>query len=375
MAAWVKSLDDPTVRLPNRQRANVFASWRAGRCWLFSYGSHFPLAVPLAGGAVLLNGDLYSMTTSSHQRLVRDALADRPTVIVPWSAMRGAGVWPETVRLITVEPDRYDFSLVSADCPPRGVVPEVDDVASWGGQAVRRDPRDGRLFVREEWCGEFSAPMSGELMGYTRQWRQAVVKLPNGRYQWHTVTHWLGDSVFTAMRSDGDIGWYISSFDRQESPPLYFLSRLPRESYTIADALEALKPESVATAEMLGRSVSRQGDMFAIPMDVTRRGLQRLGAQFVRRAVSIDVDGRREVSARSLLGTAHTASEVATLPDGAQFARGCLYHYPEIVGQWWRTGDHARRRMGDGKQWHLIARNAVPVQKTGGQSPRQRRAS
>jgi hypothetical protein len=38
------------------------------------------------------------------------------------------------------------------------------------------------------------------------------------------------------------------------------------------------------------------------------------------------------------------------------YARGCMYH---DVGAW-RERDHARIKLGDGKTWHLIAKNTVP---------------
>lgn len=73
-------------------------------------------------------------------------------------------------------------------------------------------------------------------------------------------------------------------------------------------------------------------------------------------------DYTRDVTGSALYGTAHTATEVATLPDGRQFARGVLYHEPAVIGQT-RARDHARRPLG--RQWHLVARNTVPVSGTG----------
>jgi hypothetical protein len=69
------------------------------------------------------------------------------------------------------------------------------------------------------------------------------------------------------------------------------------------------------------------------------------------------IDGRDV----SLLGTAHTATHVCTMPDGTQYGRGTMYHDPALMGED-RERDHARRKMGDGKTWHLIVKNTVPVQ-------------
>ena len=256
-----------------------------------------------------------------------------------------------------------------------------------------------------------------------------AVRLIDGKYHWHDVRHWLGDAVFTAMHN-GERAYFISSFDRQESRPLYFLSQLPGPAATVDQAIESLAPESVHTARDMGREVVRQGDMFAIPTNVTERQLRALGATFERRKVTVTpnayaqerIDARnailsvaatmrpmpddwqeqnawrdelvsrfvdeypnlstydltsygwrdrlkpyrpagwevtRRVSGTALYGTAHTATEVATLPDGRQYARGAMYHEPAVIGEVWRERDHARRPLG--KQWHLIARNTVPV--------------
>ncbi len=233
---------------------------------------------------------------------------------------------------------------------------------------------------------------------------------------------------------------FISSFDRAERVPLYFLSQLPHPVGTVDEAIDALAPESVKTARELGREVVRQGDLFAIPMDVTTRQLRKQSAQFVRRHVTVEWVGwakqaiaqqktidavkrtmppppvrqygsnelwrkwcdesdawldelakrcaaqypevsevwpdgatrhdmrptkpsrkwhtRREVEAMPLMGTAHTASEVATMPNGLQYVRGCLFHDPAVINET-RRPDHARRPLG--KRWYLIARNTVPV--------------
>jgi hypothetical protein len=64
----------------------------------------------------------------------------------------------------------------------------------------------------------------------------------------------------------------------------------------------------------------------------------------------------------SLLGTAHTATHVVTMPDGTQYARGTMYHDPALMGED-RERDHVRRKLGDGKTWYLVQKNTVPVQK------------
>lgn len=63
---------------------------------LYSYGHHFPLALRLSE-LYLINADKYSITTSAHQALAIHFLV--PNVQVPFSALRGAGISPERVKI------------------------------------------------------------------------------------------------------------------------------------------------------------------------------------------------------------------------------------------------------------------------------------
>lgn len=124
---------------------------------------------------------------------------------------------------------------------------------------------------------------------------------------------------------------------------------------TVEDAYAALKPLEVVKAGYTETPVTRQGDVFAVETLYTTGELKSMGARILKRtdALKADVSGtvarvdelKRE--AIRLHGTNHEASEVATLPDGRMFARGCLYHNPDR-----RRADHARRRIGNGKAWH-----------------------
>lgn len=204
----------------------------------------------------------------------------------------------------------------------------------------------------------------------------------DGVYRWETSHHWLGESLvkgsirtslFTVCPSckgqstnwrsddrctacDGARGkhsvrtrtaYFLSGFDHAERRPLYFLCELPkavRPPKTIAEAYQLLKPEAVVLAEGMGRSITRQGDIFAIQLGAgtTMRSLRKAGATFVKRG--------------NLLRTNHEATEVGYLPDGTTVARGIMYHNPRG-----RDPDHGRRRMQDG--WHVIIKNTVPTTK------------
>lgn len=191
---------------------------------------------------------------------------------------------------------------------------------------------------------------------------------------------------------------YISGYDANEDPPLYFLARLPHEVTTYAEAIEALKPRSVKLAEAQGLRVRRQGDMFAIPTTWRSHDLRAMGAVFStnvtinRRmprvssmarwtimisgdevpAESVESAEAREIEyltvthsrRRGLYGTAHTATELAYLPDGTMFARGRIEHDPRGVREEGRDPDHQPLPL-PGKTWWLVAKNTVPIQERG----------
>ena len=51
-------------------------------------------------------------------------------------------------------------------------------------------------------------------------------------------------------------------------------------------------------------------------------------------------------------------------PDGTTYARGTMYHEPDIINDL-RPADHARVKLAD-KTWHLVVRNTVPRQRQDG---------
>lgn len=140
-----------------------------------------------------------------------------------------------------------------------------------------------------------------------------------------------------------DQRYFISGFDSNESPPLYFCARLPHKVETYDEAIEALKPNSVKIAEKKGLDVLRQGDMFAIPTKYSTRDLKKMGAHITTPMFS------------GLYGTVHITEKTARLPDGTEFGRGFLYHRPRG-----RTPDHHDLPLSDAK-WYLIVKNTVPV--------------
>ena len=171
---------------------------------LFSYGRHFPMALPIPGGW-LFNGDRYSVTTTRHQGEARSAARRHggQVCIIPFSALHEA--IPETGHNYRWT---EDFKLIDITEDETREVPYTDE--------------DGQEQIRYE--------------------------------------HLLGSALFEYQ---GD--YFLSSTDPNGKwGRNYFLTKLTRAASTVADAYESLKPEAVKAAEAEGVEVKRQGEYFFI---------------------------------------------------------------------------------------------------------------
>lgn len=406
--------DRPNFRA---RRDNMFGEDGA----LYSYGHHFELARPLRTdpsdrdyvSAWLLNADRYSVTTTRHQSTVRNVLArtGRPMILLPYDALSSAGIDRDTIRPVDVTEDGWERIPHRSTTRPEGarmvthnvtkMVDLTDDelaavvdkrnadaVEEWETRKRWADEADEGNNYWRTWLENNPEPrrytiddlqpwdrQEHRVVGTRDQWyvgrgSNPLTRQDDGTWTWETTRHWLGASLFRAAVRTGPTrrhrrwAYFLSAFDEQESTPLYFLAELPRDARptTVAEAVEALKPEVVKVAEIMGRDVTRQGDIFAVPMPgLDKRALRKAGATFERRKANTYHVGRwssHGSPTAALLGQNHYATEVARMPDGTTYARGTLWHDPL-----WRAPDHARRRMGDGKTWHLIVKNTVPVAK------------
>lgn len=162
----------------------------------------------------------------------------------------------------------------------------------------------------------------------------------------------LTESVFVSdiqlpMRWDGNrrinptrTARFVSGADWQERMPPYFLSELPTTSTatSVDEALEDLKPPAVKLAESAGRTVLRQGDIFAIPMP-----------EYEPTGIVQDKG--------MLFGTNHAVDKMVVVPGDNQsliYGKGYIRHVPEG-----RRPDHKKLRLGS--TWHLIVKNTVPI--------------
>jgi len=174
---------------------------------LFSFGRHFPLVTETENGEYVLNGDVYSPTTSSHQSEVRYLAKHK-----------------FHVRFVEI-PYRV---LATAEIPVR----ELKIVSSQEAKIRMRDVKD---------------PVTGEIK---------VVE-----------EHLLGASLvrflkrFYLSSTDKGAHWGFG----------YFLTELPKEVKNVVQAFNILKPEFVKRAEKCKKDVKRQGEWFFVPFGNTRK--------------------------------------------------------------------------------------------------------
>jgi hypothetical protein len=262
---------------------------------LFSYGHHFPLAVPIPGG-YLLNGDRYSVTTTQHQGETRDAARqhDAKVCIIPFSALNEA--IPET-RMHYRWMD--DFKLLDITEDETREVPYTDE--------------DGAQQIRYE--------------------------------------HLLGSALFE-YRGD----YFLSSTDPSGKwGRNYFLTKLVEPAKTVAEAYESLKPKGVKIAEAEGIEVKRQGEYFFIPATYGSlfgaKPLRFPKAQVLKSEPLPPADTRNHPHQ-------HVPTETVKLGE-VTLCRGTVRHRGESFwsqGKLIRTeGDHKMLKLG--KVWHIAVPN------------------
>lgn len=380
------------VALGNTDRSNLRNSRSniiADGDKIYSYGYHFEMARLVRDrkgqpSHFLINGDRYSVTTSGHQSLVRGQIArsELPSVIIPHSALASAGVRADTVQIIEATPDRSQTIKHKTNEhpdgfhwrwePQHGYVDKSDaylagelesrnaSLQASHDAAVKRHEDNPKLWPTVPPLEQITvADLHPQVWACTgtipvlksRNLVAEVTALPDGTcsYEWETYRHWLGESL---VRAETEVrggknrkSYFLSGFDHNESRALYFFCELPAGVHptTVDEAYECLKPDVVKTAEANGRSVERQGDIFAIEVTTAnKKDLRKAGARFEKRGY--------------LLDTNHTATEVAYMPNGVTLVRGTMTHAPEF-----RAADHSRVKLGDGKTWHIAIKNTVPI--------------
>lgn len=306
-----------------------------------SYGRHFPLFRYVPRGTMgsrrelfLINGDASPRNgrgwngsrTPDHQDTARRAIdaTGADWLIVPFTALAGAGIDLDSVRLVDRRPD-----------------------ARWQEERTAETLAQVPLWRRTVSVRTDTGPDDAPYYARTFEQRERA-RGEDGLFHWKVDVHRLGDSLFSAIRprvyerparplevsresarvtvavpapgesychaassaSDhvtdlhaaGPSGAciycgreltaqvtirtrarYLSSFDTNETPALYFLAQVPRGAGdTVESALDALAPRAVHAAIARGVDVRRQGDIFFIETPLTREQLAARGATFAR---------------------------------------------------------------------------------------------
>ena len=212
MSAYVKGEKGPHS---NYQR-NIFFKDNI----IYSYGTHFPLAMKLKCGTYLINGDHYSVTTSKHQSKIRHIIIGgwgrqkdlNENFTTSWSALRRTDAKPDGSNIILVDkrPDLHKSG---------------EDAKKW----LKENPDDrGGITFHYDRLGELS---------------------------------WIHRPGSTLLRINRK--YWICGMDENS----YFVSRLPRRCYTVSDAFNMLKPDEVKQYEKeKDVQVPRQGEWFFLDL-------------------------------------------------------------------------------------------------------------
>jgi len=305
----------------------------------------------------LINGDQGDTRTERRQQWVTRRVLqslDTPCLIVPFRALATAGIDPLSIRPIEITGDRMEAVVMHA--PGYN-----EDEIVWSGNqndsfAIGRIPgRSNLYFVRRQvtWKWEDQIQVQRLLPPEEQEIKVTLNNFPakvqpDGTLLATRTIHRLGDSVFSAcLRDESKRRKFISSFDYQERWPLYFLAELPAKSRvkTVEDAILALAPPIVHAAIAQQRDVKRQGDMFAIPTELTTTEVKLLTGGTIRRM-------------RGIFGTDHIVTESYVGRNRVTYGRGVIHHRP--AG---RQPDHRSVRLD--KVWHLMVPNTVPRRRRG----------
>lgn len=332
-----KFLYSASLNVYVNSRYGTGRDYGAGSDTIYSYGSHFPMAVIMPDrvtgetrGWWLLNGDRYSPSTTRHQEALRSAIKGTglPILIIPFSALNPSGIDRSSITPIEILPDRWTWE-----------------------QREREEPSEWQI-------------MDEGYNGGTRNWQQ---RISDRKWLCEVSVHHLGESLFRAdfrytervpaytdlttmlrvypdsIRHSGS-AYFLSAFDTNEpGQGLYFLAQLPDgvQPQTVRDAFNDLKPAEVHHAESGWTEVLRQGDVFAVKTTYETR----------------ELPGPSKRS-EYVLGVNHQVTEVRIDGMGNTYGRGVMRHKPQESG---RRPEHRSVKLGDGKAWYLLVKNTVPA--------------
>lgn len=218
----------------NKRASNFFSKGDA----LYSYGEHFTLAIRrakeenLQNGKewFLLNGDKYSITTSQHQGITFNHFSTSPRVA--FSAIEAAGLDPRTCKLIDFTEDDYWHE---DERWRNNKLPQENDVP----MGAMKSYRDGLLIGYHK------------IGGCLLRGIPLLYKMDN-----------LGLSTRKPIDIEKEYD-FVCGMDEGS----YFVSMLPSQVNSMADAFKLLQPQTVQDAYADKVEVLRQGEWFFVPME------------------------------------------------------------------------------------------------------------
>lgn len=346
---------------------------------------------------VLINGDgfdnqvLQRVQANLRNMLMNEFSDQNKRLIVPYAALNSARLNLGSIRPIHITGDRRVGVVVKVARLPESVMKANTATAESGTLELEHKGRQ----YRSRYNRYNNPAVSWWVMHHAEfaaneEWHQTTERIKDKTEdvkEW-TVTesvHRLGSAVFSAEGPDGVRHRWVSSFDQNENPAMYFLAQLPDKGAVryVTHAIRLLAPKIVQKAREDGRRVFRQGDIFAVETDLTTEDF----ASHSVESRQIVFQGTRQVprpnrpnwstdvihipildpnatlkQRRSIMiyGTGHTAEEVVQTPNGT-YIRGTMFHDPilENIRQQ-RLPEHTNLALGDGTKWYLAVRNSVP---------------
>ena len=325
---WVSEVRKAEPNFLNDNHTNICQD----RKQVYSYGHHFPMARLMTSQTgrdwFLVNGDLYSVSTSSHQSYTRSAIARSglKSLIVPFSAMREAGIDLDSIEWVEVTPDtreeitqtwerwedlphhmKYrtrtttsvEYKVESCRNGPRGSL----ELYSWdGGKLVHNHIHENDYpgtdhftpYTKYTYDEVRSEPGEDGLWSRTRTVHHLGQAVFKARYQSGTkpVRHWRMKTDYEAMRKRDNanethsVDWerpiekrYYYTENERVYDTAYFLSgydenergRTGQGLYFLAQLPEWSRPASVAEAfDDLKPASVRHAELMGL--DVVRQG-------------------------------------------------------------------------------------------------------
>lgn len=303
---------------PGTRRMDVI--YQDGVSIIRSY-ERMALAVRQDNGRVIVNADDGpSMMTRSHQRELRGVLQGVEHCLLPFSALRAAGIFVEDVVIVATTPDK--------------------EIETWKKCRCEK-------------------PWHTESNDYVRV-------NDDGTHSVRNVQHFLGETLFTTQRHPDR--YYVAGLDRNDDPRKrnFYLAWLPAFAApkSVDEALELLKPQGLPESGWL-----RQGEWFFVPKPGLKPVLE--GGNVLVKETKITWDKTKP----GVPITSANAEEAREAAKGLSWGRQRRHRATRMyindsvyVSGMVRDEEHSPLKLGNGKTWYEVIRNrAVGSWSAGGQ--------